>query len=433
MPRWWVGIDWSERLQDCAIVNAAGAVVQHLRIEESRDGVDQLLTALRGLSRSHRYSRLQVPCAVEDGGRLLVAELRRRGQPVVVVHPAVSARFRGRSGVAVSKSDRTDAALLANIIRTQPEFRPSPVSTDQAQAVQVLARTHLDATEERRRLLAKLRSHLMLYFPAYVRAWSPYHLGLRRAEARALLALAPTPAQAAALSVRRIAKVLEAAGRFRLVEDTAAVIRGHLAVLDLRQPPATETALGERTLTLLSRLETVSRTVDRLEAQANTAFDAHPQAAVYRTFPCLGSTLGVRLFAEIGDAAERFPTARHLRAYAGTAPITWASSTVCSVTHRRSANVVLRTAVHRWAFGALTRSPGCRDRYDARRENGDGYAAALRIVGGRLLSGLHHCLATGQAYNEAVMWPRSGTEPPLPPRAPVTWAVERAGSRTPDA
>ncbi|MFJ9574572.1 IS110 family transposase [Streptomyces bacillaris] len=410
VPRWWAGIDWSERLQDCAIVDERGDVVRHLRIEESLDGLDEFLTALRDLNRrSHRHSARQVPCAIEDGNRLLAVELRRRGQQVIVIPPAVSARHRGRTGTAVSKADRTDAALLANIIRTQTpgQFRPMPDVSDQAQAIRVLARAAVEATEERRRAVISLRAHLMRYYPAYVRAWEPYHLGLRRAEARALLALAPTPAQAAALRPRKIAKVLEGAGRFRLVEDTAAEIRDRLAVLDLRQPPATEAAMGEQTVLLVQQLDAVCARVEHLTRRANDAFDAHPQSAIYRSFPVFGSLLAVRVFAEIGDDADRFGSGRRLRAYAGVAPLTWSSSTSHAVTFRRAANTALRTAVMRWAFGCLTRSPGCRARYDERRERGDRYAAALRIVAGRLLSGLHHCLATGQLYDEATMWSRA--------------------------
>ncbi|MFB7919093.1 transposase [Streptomyces sp. NPDC056061] len=244
----------------------------------------------------------------------------------------------------------------------------------------------------------------MVYFPAYVQAWTPYHLGLRRAEARALLALAPTPGQAAALSVRTVADTLARARRIRPIEDTAAEIRDHLVVLDLRQSAATEAALGEYTAMLLQQIDIVCRTVAALEERVAETFDAHPHAAVYRSFPCLGSTLAARVFAEIGDDLNRFPTARHLRAYAGVAPITWSSSTSHSVTRRKAANAVLRNAVHRWAFGTLTHSPGCRARYDERRQRGDRYAAALRIVGGRLLSGLHHCLQAGEPYDEAIMW-----------------------------
>lgn len=68
-------------------------------------------------------------------------------------------------------------------------------------------------------------------------------------------------------------------------------------------------------------------------------------------------------------------------------------------------NRALKATVHQWSFGALTRSPGCRALYDARRERGDGYAAALRHVGNRLLSGLHHCVRTGRLYQEHAMFP----------------------------
>jgi hypothetical protein len=80
--------------------------------------------------------------------------------------------------------------------------------------------------------------------------------------------------------------------------------------------------------------------------------------------------------------------------------------------HRKVCNRALKAAAHQWSFGSLTRSPGCRSLYDARREHGDGYAAALRHVRNRLLSGLHHCVRTDQLYQEEAMFlPRpAGTD-----------------------
>ncbi|MEU5164532.1 transposase [Streptomyces sp. NPDC020875] len=98
------------------------------------------------------------------------------------------------------------------------------------------------------------------------------------------------------------------------------------------------------------------------------------------------------------------PPPRDCAPYAGTAPLTCASGSSHSVTRRSVCNRTLRRTAHHWAFGALNFSPGCRALYDARRERGDGYAAALRHVAGRLLTGLHHCLLTGQHYDEAAMF-----------------------------
>jgi hypothetical protein len=46
-----------------------------------------------------------------------------------------------------------------------------------------------------------------------------------------------------------------------------------------------------------------------------------------------------------------------------------------------------------------------RGHYDQLRITGDGHAAGLRNLFSRLLSQLHHCLATHQHYNPAKAFP----------------------------
>ncbi|MBV9026819.1 MAG: transposase [Streptomycetaceae bacterium] len=410
MRRWWAGVDWSWGQQDFVILDDEGKLVTHLRVEESGDGVEQILNALRALNpTSHRFTRRQVPIAIEDGGRLLVAELQRRRQPVIVIPPAVTARHRGRHAAAVSKSDRGDAALLADIIRQNPGRRSFlPETSDQAAAIAVLARTQASSAEAARTIMLRLRSHLGLYFPAAIEAWSGMQHSLRRPEARAVLTLAPTPRHAAALSKRKLHDTLAAAGRTRLLDQEAARLRDLFAAERLRQRPETEQAMGERTRLHLAELATACQHAEELTELTDQRFSAHPHYRIYRSFPACGPLIAARLFAEIGDDLQRFPSGRSLRAYAGTAPITWSSGSSHCVVHRKVCNRALKTVIHQWAFGALTRSPGCRALYDDRRRRGDGYAAALRHVGNRLLSGLHHCVRTDQPYREQVMFPTGG-------------------------
>jgi hypothetical protein len=100
-----------------------------------------------------------------------------------------------------------------------------------------------------------------------------------------------------------------------------------------------------------------------------------------------------------------------LKAYAGAAPITRASGKSHVVLHRRVKNQRLAAAGYLWAFAALTSSPGARAHYDRRRAAGDRHAAALRNLNNRLLGCLHHCLQTGQPYDEATAFPTAQTEP----------------------
>ena len=83
--------------------------------------------------------------------------------------------------------------------------------------------------------------------------------------------------------------------------------------------------------------------------------------------------------------------------------------------HRRVKNQRLAAAGYVWAFAALTASSGARAHYDRRKDDGDRHAAAQRNLFGRLLGCLHHCLATGQHYDENTAFP--ATPPTALPKA----------------
>ena len=54
---------------------------------------------------------------------------------------------------------------------------------------------------------------------------------------------------------------------------------------------------------------------------------------------------------------------------------------------------------------ALNTSPGARAHYDRRREHGERHNAAGRNLINRFLGMLHHCLQTGQLYDEHHAFP----------------------------
>ncbi|WP_443034833.1 transposase [Streptomyces sp. BE133] len=71
-----------------------------------------------------------------------------------------------------------------------------------------------------------------------------------------------------------------------------------------------------------------------------------------------GPILGAYLLAEIGDRPEeRFGSGRSLAAYAGVAPVTWASGSVTRVALRRASSVHLRSTLHTAAFSLAMQSP----------------------------------------------------------------------------
>jgi transposase len=173
----------------------------------------------------------------------------------------------------------------------------------------------------------------------------------------------------------------------------------------MRQLPLVEQAMGKQSTALLRQLDAACASADELEQAAVESFNQHPDAGIITSFPGIGALTGARVLAETGDDRSRFQDARGLKAYAGAAPVTRASGKSRSVTHRRVKNNRLAAAGYTWAFSALTASPGARAHYDRRRDRGDRHASAQRNLFNRLLGCLHHCLATGQHYDEATAFP----------------------------
>jgi transposase len=264
----------------------------------------------------------------------------------------------------------------------------------------VLARAHQDATWRRTKALQELRAVLREFYPGFLAAFADNTTNLASSDARAVLAIAPTPGAAAKLTPSRIVAALKRGGRQRRLDDVATHIYQALRQPQLRQLPLIEAAFGQQVLALLTILNAACGNVERLGQASAEAFRTHPDHAIIDSFPGVGDTTGARLLGEIGDDRDRFRDPRALKAYAGSAPITRASGRSLSITRRRIKNDRLAAIGFVWAFMAITNSPSARAHYDHRRQAGDHHAAALRHLFNRYLGQLHHCLATGQTYND---------------------------------
>jgi transposase len=393
------GIDWSERHHDVALVDQDGQLVAKRRIEETSAGWAELLAML---VEAGDTADDPIPVAIETPRGLLVAMLRATGRKVYPINPMAVARYRERHAVSRRKSDHADALVLANILRTDAHVhRPLPEDSELARSIAVLARALQDATWRRSKASNELRSALREYYPVFLDAFADRKDFLASIEARAILAVAPTPAATAKLTKARLCRALRKAGRQRGIDALANELHEALLRPQLHQPELVEEAMGVQALALLSTLDIECRNVEQLGQACAAAFEQHPDYGIITSFPGLGPSTGARVLAELGDDRERFADARAVKAYAGSAPVTRASGRSISVSHRRIKNDRLATAGWLWAFCANKHSPAARHHYRRRRDiHGDWHAAALRHLFNRLLGCLFHCLQTRQTYDE---------------------------------
>jgi transposase len=350
------GIDWAEDHHDISLVDRDGQLLARRRIGDDAAG----LAALLELLADHGDSPGDlIPVAIETPRGLLVACLRAAGRQVYPINPMSVARYRDRHSVAGRKSDHGDSFVLANVLRTDLHaHRPLPADTELAQAIAVLARAQQDAVWDRTQAHNRLRSHLREYYPAFLAAFASLKGGIMRPEARAVLAAAPTPADATKLTPTQLRGLLKKAGRSRGIDTEATRLREAFRAGQMRQLPLVEQAMGRQALALLRQLDAACAAAAGLEQAVTESFNQHPDAEIITSFPGLGALTGARVLAEIGDDRSRFSDAKGLKAYAGAAPITRASGKTRSVTRRRVKNNRLNAAGYSWAFSALTASPG---------------------------------------------------------------------------
>ena len=364
------GIDWAEAHHDVALVDHDGQVVARARVGTDVAG----FTTVVELITEHGGAPLNTPVAIETDKNLLVVALAGAGFTVYPINPRAVTRYRERHSQAGGKSDPGDAAVLANILRTDRHMhRPLPVISAQALAIKALARQHQEAIWAMNQTISRLRSVLLEFYPQAVKAF-PH---LKQHAATTILAAASTPTAGQKLTRRRVEAMLHRCGRrndARLVDQ----ILTDLKTPALRQPERVEAALGLTVQGLVAIIAAMRASVEQLQAELGREFETHPLAPVLRSAPGLGPVLAARVLAEVGDDPDRFATANGLRAFAGTAPVTRASGRSHYVKARKVRNKRLGDACHWWAFAALTWSPGARAHYDRRKNTGDRHTAAQR-------------------------------------------------------
>jgi transposase len=409
----YVGNDWAEDHHDVEIQDQTGRRLSKARLPEGLAGVARLheLIAEQLAAGDDADDGLDVGIEADAGPEQVligietdrgpwVQALVAAGYRVYPINPRQVARYRERHANAGAKSDARDAHTLADMVRTDGhQLRPMAGDSPEAAAVKVLARAHQRLIGERVRHQLRLRSALRDYFPAALAAFDD----LAAPDALELLGKAPDPRSAARLTRAQISAALRRARR-RDIETKAMAIAAALREPQLTQPEPVVAAFAAVTRTLTAVIAMLSGQIDRLATQLTAAFDAHPDAAIYRSQPGLAAVLGPRVLGEFGDDPGRYADARARRNFAGTSPITRQSGKKKTVHARFVHNDRLIDALCRQAQGALSGSPGARAYYDRQRARGLGHQAALRQLANRLVGILHGCLRTRTLYDEATAW-----------------------------
>ncbi len=169
----YVGDDWAEDHHDVEVMDDHGRCLARARLDEGVAGmarlhalIGQFVAAEEVVDGPGGLGEPTVLVGIEHERGPWVQALIAAGYQVYPVNPLQAARYRQRFGVSGAKSDRGDAHVLADMVRTDAhQLRAAAGDSEVAEAVKVVTRAHKRLIWERTRHTQRLRQALLEFFP----------------------------------------------------------------------------------------------------------------------------------------------------------------------------------------------------------------------------------------------------------------------------
>lgn len=396
----WCGLDVGKQAHHACALDAAGKKVFDKPLPQDQAKLEELFTKLQAHGRV-----LVVVDQPNTIGALPIAVARSRGIQVAYL-PGLAMRRIADLHPGNAKTDARDAFIIADAARTMPmTLRRVDLGEETLAELKVLVGFDDDLAAEATRLSNRIRGLLTQIHPALERVIGPR---LTTKQGLAVIEQLGGPQGITAVSKSRLLKVITKANA-RGAQDFADAITQALTeqTVTVAGTAAAEQVLPKLAASLRSTVEQRAE----LAVQVEKVVDAHPLAEVLTSMPGVGVRTAARILLDVGDASL-FPTAGHLAAYAGLAPVTRRSGTsIRGEFPARSGNKHLKRALFLSAFAALRSDPVSRTYYDRKRAQGKRHNAALICLSRRRCDVLFAMLRNGEPYRAPAQ-----TLKPLPPQ-----------------
>jgi len=389
----WIGLDWGDQRHEIRLQAAGSARVESFTVEQKPEALHAWVAQLRA-----RFPQGMIALALEQARGAVIFALRNYDFFILYpVPPKALARYREAFATSGAKSDRADADLLLEMVRTHADrlraWQPDDALTRQ---LRLLVEYRRKMVGDRTRLTNRLTDLLKTYFPQAL-DWAG---DLRTLAAGEFLSAWPTleALQGARRSaVRRFYhdhRRLSAQARDQLFDQIA-------HARPLTQDRALVEASALMTQTLIEQLRAVIAALARLDQKLKELFGQHPDQGLFADLPGAGEALAPRLAVAFGTDRHRYQSAEELQQFAGIAPVTAASGKTEWVHWRWACPKFLRQTFHEFADASRKKSLWAQAYYERQRHHGVAHHAAVRALAYKWIRVLYRCWKTSTPYQEA--------------------------------
>jgi transposase len=377
VKRYYIGVDWGDRLHQMYIGDDEGKKVREMKVQESPEGLAEIGRWLD----ERRAEGIELWAAIEKPAGRIVDFLLDHGVEVYPVNPKAVDRVRDRYRMSDSKSDAFDAYVLAEFLRTdQAHLKVLRPSSEKAQELKMLSRDQRRVGRHKTRLLHQLTTTLKEYYARPLEVFDDIETEV----ALDFLTRYPTPAHLSALKRKEFNRF--ATKQHHLSKQRCEELWEKLKKPQLAVPEHVVRAKAQLVEVLIEQLRAAIKAVKIYNHKVESFFASSPAAQFAKTLPGGKSgTLVAAIWAELGDAQGRWESSRHLQAEAGAVPVTKASGKSRVVHFRFACNKHLRHTMYWFSFVSVNHSEWAKLYYRGQRDKGHSHHQALRALGAKWL------------------------------------------------
>ena len=390
----YIGIDWSKDKHDIIFMNKQGGHILHLIIAHSPEGFERFNTEREKMG----VSPEECVVGIETHHNLFLDYLSSHGyQQIYVLPPFQVSRSRGRHRASGASSDKSDAGVIADMLRTDRR-RLIPWRPDNPLTQQIASRVSLQRflTRSIIQVTNRLRMALWRYNPNATRVFSKLDAQI----ALQFIIAYPTPEHAEQLTYQAFLRFVKQ-HRYPNPKKLPACF----ARLQKPQPQAdqaTVLAFQDEAVRLSKLALQLVRERVTTEGEIRKLFADHPDASIFDSLPGAGDRLAPALLAKFGDNRQRFPTAQTLQSVAGTCPYTKQSGKRKYVLFRRVCDHEFRQITQQWAKASLDQSVWANTYFQLVQPRCKSTSHAYRCLANRWLAIAWRTWQDGVPYDETL-------------------------------
>jgi transposase len=373
----YIGIDWSSQKHDIMYLNEEGGIIAYQTIPHTPLGFE-----------AFDEQRMKLGVGVEDclvgietEHNLLIDYLSsRQYRQIYVIPPTTIKDSRGRFGASKANTDRSDAHLIADMLRTdRARLHIWHADTLLTQQIAALASLEHFLTHTIIQTTNRLRNVLWRYYPNAAIVFSALDLQI----SLEFICAFSTPQAAAQLTFEQFKSFAKSHHYPQPSKLLACFARLQKPHPEARQQTVLSYQSEAVRLARLALQVVQDKTATIREIQ--DLFVEHPDYPVFSSLPGAGKILAPALLAKFGDDRLRYPTAQVLQSVAGTCPVTRASGKHKYVSFRYACDHEFRSVVQQWAKSSIDASVWANTYFQTVRPQCDSLSHAYRRLANRWL------------------------------------------------